>query len=72
MYSRLEADRALQAVPGPPKWSCRMETVESMGTPDLGVLYFTLSVFMLLCLVIALFGWRALRKGPRRRTIRRC
>jgi hypothetical protein len=48
-----------------------MEPVESMASPDLGVLYFTLSVFMLLCFAITLFGWRALRKGRRHRKIRR-
>jgi hypothetical protein len=47
-----------------------METAESMVTPDLGVVYFTLTVFVLLCFVITLFGWRALRKGRRRRKTR--
>ena len=44
-----------------------METAESMGTPGLGLFYFALGIFALLCVVIALFGWRALRKGRRRR-----
>ncbi len=44
-----------------------MEASESIGTPGLGLFYFALGVFVLLCFVIALFGWRALRKGRRRR-----
>jgi hypothetical protein len=48
-----------------------METAEIMSAPELGMVYFTLTVFVLLCFVITLLGWRALRKGRRRRRTRR-